>query len=38
MSFEFNALMVSDDANRLEIAELSEFIESKFKFMFVKIF
>lgn len=30
MSAEFNKLMVSQSANALEVAELSEFIESKF--------
>jgi len=38
MSAEFNNLMVSDNANKLEVAELSEFIESKFKFIFAKTF
>lgn len=38
MSAEFNSLMVSDNANKLEVAELSEFIESKLKFMFARIF
>jgi len=30
MSVEFNNLMVSDSANKLEVAELSELIEGKF--------
>lgn len=38
MSVEFNNLMVSDNANRLEVAEVSEFIESKFKFISDKTF
>lgn len=33
MSAEFNNLMVSDNANRLEVAELSEFIENRLYFM-----
>lgn len=38
MSVEFNNLMVSDSANKLEVAELSELIESKFKLKFAKTF
>jgi hypothetical protein len=38
MSVEFNNLMVSDSANKLEVAELSELIESKFKLKLAKTF
>lgn len=33
MSLEFNYLMVSENVNRLQVAELSEFIEGKFKYL-----
>lgn len=38
MSVEFNNLMVSDSANKLEVAELSELIEGKFKFVCKNIY